>query len=226
MTPKERISAAMNLDPVDKLPLMCQMNIGHMLMQLKVSPAEFWFDQNVLKMRARYNFDGILISLHGHDPDWEKKVKQIYRNEEGETIEWNNYDKTVCPFNELPREYKQTPTPQYDLDSFNISDLPTRLNYIPVSQGLHFKLNQDHVYDILYDIVKREGKNYSIHGEITSPLDYLFDLIGIQNDLIGFICDPITVNIILQHFINLTIQLAKGMCETGIDAIKISSPFA
>lgn len=231
MTPKERISTAMNLKPTDKIPLMCQMSIGHMLRQLKVSPAEFWFDPKVfadglIKLREQYNFDGILISLHGHDPDWKKRVKQISHGEEGEVVEWNNFDKTVCPYNELPREFKQNPTPQYDMDSIDLSRLPTKLNYIPVSQGLHFELNKDHLFDIFYDIVKRQGENYSIHGEITSPLDYLLDLIGIQNSLMGLICDPIAVNMILQHFTNLIAELAIGMCKTGIDAIKLSSPFA
>jgi uroporphyrinogen decarboxylase len=231
MTPKERIRAAMNLEPVDKVPLMCQMSIGHMLLQLKVSPAEFWFDSKVfadglIKLREQYNFDGILISLHGHDPDWRKRVNQISRSEDGETVEWNNSDKTVCPYNELPREFKQNQIHLYDFDSFDISNLPARLDYIPVSQGLHFELNEDHLFDIFYDIVKRQGENYSIHGEITSPLDYLFDLFGIQNSLMGLICDPNAVNMIMQHFTNLIIELAVEMSKTGIDAIKLSSPFA
>jgi len=74
MTPKERIKAAMNLKTPDKTPLMCQFSVGHMLMQLDVEPHKFWFDKNLyadglIKLREIYDFDGILISLHGHNPE-------------------------------------------------------------------------------------------------------------------------------------------------------------
>ncbi len=49
MNGKERIKAAMDLKEVSPVPFMCQMSIGHMLVQLDVSPLEFWFDKNVYR---------------------------------------------------------------------------------------------------------------------------------------------------------------------------------
>lgn len=81
-TPRERVLAAMNLQKPDRVPLMCQFSIGAMIQQLKPSPAEFWYDGEVfarglVELRERFNFDGILVSLHGHSPDWKKDVLEI-----------------------------------------------------------------------------------------------------------------------------------------------------
>ena len=75
LTPKQRIKKAMNLEKPDRVPVMCQMSIGHMALQTGFSPIELWcsaqvFSEVLLQLRKAYNFDGILISLHGHSPDW------------------------------------------------------------------------------------------------------------------------------------------------------------
>lgn len=231
MTPKERIKAAMNLEEVDKIPLMCQMSIGHMLMQLKISPAEFWFDPKIfadglIKLREIYDFDGILISLHGHDPDWRKKIKKIYSTTEAEVVEWGNGDKTFCLYNDLPYYQFSSPKSQLDYSQITLEDLPVELNYIPVSQNLPFYINQNHKFDVINYIVEKVGNHYSIHGEITSPFDYFLDFIGLDNAMLALIDNPEISLMILTHFTKLVKQLALEMCSTGIDAIKISSPFA
>lgn len=231
MTPKERIAAAMSLRPPDRTPLMCQMSIGHMLLQLKVSPAEFWFDPRVfadglLSLRSKYGFDGILISLHGHDPDWRSNIRSRRMIADDEEVVWNNGDVTVFLHDDLPRfiPYKAFRHPEFS--SFSKHDLPQLLEYIPVSQGLHFSIDAEHRFDVIADIVSRAGSKFSIHGEITSPFDYFLDLFGYQEGLMGLIEDPQKCKDVLQHFARLVKQLAVDMCGTGVDAIKVSSPFA
>ncbi|MCX6170269.1 MAG: hypothetical protein NTX65_13060 [Ignavibacteriales bacterium] len=231
MTPKERINNAMNLMPVDKIPLMCQFSIGHMLVQLKISPAEFWFDQNIfteglIKLREIYDFDGILISLHGHDLKWKEKVKQIYKTGESEIVEWKNGDKTICPYNELPYFVYRTEKEKIEISDFDENLLPDTLNYIPVSQNLHFEITPENKFGSIEAIVKKCGSDFSIHGEITSPFDYFLDIVGHQNGLLGLIDNPDNCKKILSHFTKGIKKLALEMCATGIDAVKISSPFA
>ena len=77
MIPRERIATTMNLEEPDRVPVMCQMSYGFMLLQTGFSPSEFWlsaelFTEGLLKLRKIYSFDGILISLHGHSPHWQK----------------------------------------------------------------------------------------------------------------------------------------------------------
>lgn len=230
MNSKERVRAAMDLQSVDKLPLMCQFSIGHMLLQLKVSPSRFWFDpktyaDGLIQLREIYDFDGILISLYGHDPQWEKNVKDIIVTNEYELILWKNGTKTFCPYNDLPF-YQLDDKIKKDIADISINDLPKSLNYIPVSQNLHFHFDSTHKLDVINDLVIRAGHNYSIHGEITSPFDYLIDFLGLDNCMIAFIDNPDKCLMILKHFTALIKELAIDMCQTGIDAIKLSSPFA
>jgi len=231
MTSKERVAAAMDLRPTDQVPLMCQMSIGHMLLQLKVSPAEFWFDPHVfadglLRLREQYSFDGILISLHGHNPDWRRDVRARRMTDDGEDVLWKNGDVTHCLYNDLPRFTPHAPVRPPTFSTFSLEQLPKTLQYIPVSGGLHFSLDTGHLFDVIVDIVGRAGAEYSIHGEITSPFDYFLDLFGYEEGLIAMVDDAGKCKKILQHFTDLVRELAIAMCATGIDAIKVSSPFA
>src|SRR3972149_1381206 len=68
MTGKERILAAMRKEPVDRVPVMCQLAIGHYLLNTDVTPAELWFTSEgfaraLVTLQQRYRFDGILINL-------------------------------------------------------------------------------------------------------------------------------------------------------------------
>ena len=231
MTSKERMRAAMDLQPVDKTPVMCQMTIGHMLLQLGVSPCEFWFDKNVfanglIKLRETYGFDGILVSLHGHNPDWRETISVIEKKESGEFAELKNGDKIIFPENDLPQYIFVNPKESVSFDDVTEDSLPKVLDYIPVSVNLHFHIDQNNKFNILEDLVKSHGNDFSIHGEITSPFDYLLDIVGYQQSLLGLIMYPEKCKMILRHFTGLIKKLALEMCETGIDAIKISSPFA
>ncbi|HUU51387.1 MAG TPA: uroporphyrinogen decarboxylase family protein, partial [Candidatus Heimdallarchaeota archaeon] len=79
MISKDRMARAMNLEEPDRVPVMCQMSIGHMLLQTGFRPLELWFSKEVfaealLKLRELYQFDGILISLHGHSSQWLEQI--------------------------------------------------------------------------------------------------------------------------------------------------------
>ena len=70
MTSKQRMEKAMNLEKADRVSVISQMSISHMLLQTGFSPHEFWFSaerfaEGLLILRYIYSFHGILISLHG-----------------------------------------------------------------------------------------------------------------------------------------------------------------
>ena len=83
MTPRERILAAMNMETPDRVPLMCQFSFGFMNQQLKgtgITPMKMWLDaenyaKGLLILRDRFQFDGILVSVHGHYHNWRDKMK-------------------------------------------------------------------------------------------------------------------------------------------------------
>jgi hypothetical protein len=231
MTPKQRVKTAMALGLPDRVPLMCQLSIGHMLLQLQLSPAELWFDpvifrEGLLRLRESYDFDGILVSLHGHDPHWRAQVQARRLTAEAEEILWKNGDKTICPFDDLPYTIPAHERARPQVTELAPGELPAELGYIPVSQNLRFKIDPAHVLSPLPELIAAAGGRFSIHGEITSPFDYLLDYFGLQEALLALIQAPQQCRLVLAHFAALIEKLALRLCTTGIDAIKISSPFA
>ena len=210
---------------------MCQLSIGHMLLQLGVSSADFWHDPEIFarglaKLREIYDFDGILVSLHGHDPEWRSHVRSRRTTDTGEEIVWDSDDTTLFLQDELPRITPARKPTRTSFEQFHEDRLPPTLDYIPVSQGLHFILHPKHTFDIFHRVRQYAGEAYSIHGEVTSPFDYFIDLFGVQEALVSLVDDPEKCSRILAHFASLIRQLAVDMCGAGIDAIKVSSPFA
>ncbi len=231
MNSRERILAAMNFETPDRVPVMCQMSIGHMLQQLpEISPVDFWFDAQIfanglIKLRELYEFDGILVSLHGHFKNWRDIYNQIEKSDDREIVYLKDR-KLIFTREDLPFPEFYEPRIFPSVDEIVLENLPEEIDYIPVSGGLHFKIdlnNKFEIFDLIYDKV---GDEFSIHGEITSPFDYLLDLLGYENALMALIENPDKCKSILQKFTEGISRLASEMCDKKIDAIKISSPFA
>lgn len=232
MTSRERIQYAMSLRKPDRVPLMCQFSIGSMMNQLRPSPAEFWYDgklfaMGLVELCERFNFDGILVSLHGHSPAWRDNIVSFKQMSEGrqevvfaDRVEIHSWD-------DLPLVRYNDKTSKPSIDTIDIEcDVPDQINYIPVSQDLYFIIDDNHPFDIFDYIKELTGDKYSVHGEITSPFDYLLDLLGYEEALMSLIMNPEKCKAILSKFAKGVGHLADRMCDYDIDAIKISSPFA
>jgi uroporphyrinogen-III decarboxylase len=231
MTSRERMAAAMTGASSDRVPVMCQMSVGHMLVASGASPAAFWHDAGLfaevlLAMRERYAFDGILVSLHGHEPDWESRVVRRERGPEGERVRWKNGDATTFPSDDLPAVQPAHVRPQPEFAGFDPGSLPDRIGYIPVSQGLRFGIDPERPFDAVAAVLGRAGRSFSIHGEVTSPLDYFLDLFGFEQAMVGCLEDPGRAKAILDRFTDGIVRVAQGLVATGVDAVKISSPYA
>ena len=229
-TPRQRIRDAMDLKTPDRVPVMCQLSIGHMLLQLDVSPLEFWHDVSVfaeglIKLREIYDFDGVLVSLHGHDPDWRSKIQSRSIVRGLEEVVWQNGERIRYLPDDLPQPLDQEARHPV-LSEFDEKELPATLAYISVSQGLRFAIDPLHRFDVIRLIRSSIGDSYSVHGEITSPFDYFLDLFGYQEGLLGLLSEPDKCKGILARFTALVKRLAVDMCDEGVDAIKVSSPFA
>ncbi len=222
--------AAMALQQPDRVPVMCQMSIGHMLQQLDLSPVDFWFDcetfaRGLLELRRLYRFDGILVSLHGHSPDWRDQVLTVDRKDDQYLARLK--DRTyVFSRVDLPQVvYDSEPAPP-SIAEVQLASIPGLIDYIPVSQGLHFAIDPQQPFTIFRQLQDATEGRYSIHGEVTSPFDYFLDLLGIENALMALIEHPDESHAILQRFTAAITALTTAMCREAIDAIKISSPFA
>lgn len=232
MTSKERVICAMNLEKPDRVPLMCQFSIGSMMQQLQPDPVKFWYDKNVfadglVTLCRKFRFDGILVSLHGHSPDWDKSILKLERTDEG-SVKLYYPDRTeIHSRDDLPFVTFLSDKTFPDVEALDpLRDIPEEIDYIPVSNNLHFKLDRDHLFDIFGIIYDKVGEEFSIHGEITSPFDYFLDLLGHENGLIAMLLAPEKCKTILKRFTGGVLDIALKMCDQPIDAIKVSSPFA
>lgn len=215
----------------DRVPVMCQMSIGHMLLQTGHSPAAFWnsaelFAAGLQALRESYLFDGILVSLHGHQQDWEKRMARLERDGQIETITWKNGDRTVFLPDELPRHYPAVKQPVPSLADFDPASIPERIGFIPVSQGLDFSIDPDEPFQSIDLIVEKAGRRFSVHGEVTSPFDYYLRLFGPAQALIGLVEEPDRVRAILERYSEGLVRLAGELVSHGVDAVKLSSPFS
>lgn len=215
----------------DRVPLMCQMSIGHMLIQTGASPAAFWnsaeiYGEGLNTLRRAYSFDGILVSLHGHSPDWERSVARLEDGKDSEVVVWKSGDRTVFPRDDLPIHLpRESPVP-LSLADLNPESLPEDIRYIPVSQGLRFAIDPDHRFDVIDALVRTSGREFSVHGEVTSPFDYYLDLFGFEQGFLGLVDFPDKARDVLERFARGVEKLAAEMAGRGVDAIKVSSPYA
>jgi uroporphyrinogen-III decarboxylase len=232
MTPRERMNMAMRLQHPDRVPLMCQFSFGFINQQLKgsgISPMEMWLDaskyvEGMMILRDRFDFDGILVSVHGHFDDWRSQIKKLDRQHGIEIATFENRRESY-PDDDLPSaEFFITRV--HDIESVLIQEIPEEISYIPSSRDCHAFIDQQdpfRVFDILDEKVKEK---YSIHSEVTSPFDYFLDLLGYENALLALLYDPDKCKQILQRYTDGLVRLTGDMCKQNIDAVKISSPFA
>jgi hypothetical protein len=231
MTSKERMRAAMAGVVPDRVPLMCQMSIGHMLLLTRSSPVAFWnsaevYAEGLLGLRRAHRFDGILVSLHGHAPDWEKKVSRVETVGRAQIVTWKNGDRTVFPGDDLPLHHPARPRPPLSFSAFDTGSLPEEVSFIPVSQGLDFGFAPGHLYDAVDIVVEKAGPEFSVHGEVTSPFDYFLRLFDFSEALLGLIAEPSKAKDILRRLTAGVSRIASGLVDRGVDAVKVSSPYA
>jgi hypothetical protein len=210
---------------------MCQLSIGHMLLQTGHSPATFWnsaavFAEGLLALRETYRFDGILVSLHGHSRDWESGIARLEDDAAGQVVHWKNGDRTLYPPDDLPLHYPAVERTFPSLSGFDPRTIPEEIGFIPVSQGLDFPIDPRCPFDSVDIIVDRAGAECSVHGEVTSPFDYYLRLFGHSQGLIGLLDSPGLAREILERYTEGIVRLAAGLAAHGVDAVKVSSPYA
>ena len=223
---------AMRLQRPDRVPLMCQFSFGFINQQLKgsgISPMEMWLDadkyvEGLIILRNRFDFDGILVSIHGHYKDWRSQIKKVDLEQGIEIATFKNRRESY-PDDDLPSaEFFNSH--DKDIESIKVQDIPDEISYIPSSKDCHAFLDLQDPFRVFDIIVEKVNGEYSIHGEVTSPFDYFLDLLGYENALLALLHNPDKCKQILQRYTDGLVRLAGNMCKQNIDAVKISSPFA
>ena len=244
MDSRQRICAAMRHAQVDHVPVMCQLSVGHYLLNTQIAPADLWFTSDgfadaLVTLQRRYRFDGILINLLGTDPDWRKDVSRIETAADGsQTVYYRNGDTAQCPADDnvhhFPAENRRSPT----LDEVD----PARIYYddphgvgglkYPFYFGLepyvadHADYWPEYVFRTIDLVLAQVGGAVSVHSEVFSPWTQLMELFGYEQALMYMLDDPAKIHAILQAYTRGTTDLARRQARRGVDAVLISSAFA
>ena len=243
MNGKERIRAAIRREPIDRVPVMCQLAVGHYLLNTDVSPVDLWFTSEgfsraLIELAHRYVFDGVLINLLGRDPAWMRDVARIETAPAGgQTVYFTGNERALCPADDNVHHVapsRRRPT----IDQVD----PERLYYDdPHDAGglkypFYFGLEPyradpddywpDYVHRTL-DLVKAEaGEELSVHTEIFSPFTQFMELFGYQESLMYLLEEPERCEAILASYARGAADLGVRSALCGADAVLISSAFA
>ncbi len=239
MNSRERVARAMRHQPVDRVPVMCQLALGHYFLNAGLAPHRIWFTSEgfteaLVKLQRRYHFDGILINIPGRPENILDDVVSITKTTEGEKLTWRDGSVTLIPFDENPQH---TPTPRANFETIDpdhldaISELPGYVwntyhtPHVAATRGV---LNQvpDYFFRTI-DLVKRAvGNTVSIHGEVFSPFTHYMELFGYEQALMGLATDPGKARTLLDRLTQASVAWAVAQAQRGVDAVLISSAFA
>ena len=245
MNGRERMDAAMRLQEPDRVPVMCQLSLGHYFLNTGFGAVEIWhsteaFAEALIQLQQRYGFDGILVNLPGRDPNWRTHVRSIENSGGGETIRWIDGSYTVCPDDDNPHVYQSGGSRWFP----TLAELdPDKLFYVeqhdvagityPQRFGFGGQVAQPGKdffppwhFDTVKHVVQRVGNEVSIHGEVFSPFSQFMDLLDYQNALLTLRDDPGKVKACLASLVEGSVALGCGLARAGAHAILISSAFA
>jgi uroporphyrinogen decarboxylase len=231
-------------EPVDRVPVMCQLAIGHYLLHTEVKPAELWFTSEgfaraLVELAARYQFDGVLINLPGTDPDWMRVVERIETADDGgQTVWFVNGDHARCPADDnvhhMPKTPRQLPTIDEVDPAVVYYDDPHGLGGMkyPFYFGLEpYEPNRDdywpdYFFRAIDLVLERAGERLSVHSELFSPFTQLMELFGYQQALMYLLDEPERVKAILEAYTQGAADLGVRQARRGVDSVLISSAFA
>ena len=232
MTPRERMAAAMRHQQVTRVPVMCQIALGHYFLHTGHDPVDIWHDSEVfvdalLMLQQRYGFDGILINLPGRDPDWRQSIERIERQGEDRHIRWRGGQVTVVPPDDNPHVYDaelnaRTPPEFSELD-------PAALYYVEPYDNGGLVCQDGGFPEWQYRTIhhaRARAPAVSVHGEVFSPFTQLLELLDYTAGLVAILDDPAKVTDCLAALSRGTVDLMCGQADAGVDAICISSAFA
>ena len=245
MNGRERIDAAMRLREPDRVPVMCQLSLGHYFLNTAFGAVEIWhsteaFAEALIELQELYGFDGILVNLPGRDPHWRRFVRSIETNGGGDIIHWVDGTYTLCPEDDNPHVYQADGMRWFP--TFDELD-PDRLFYVEqhdiagITYPQRFGIGSNPAprgkdffppwhFDTVRYLARKVGDSISVHGEVFSPFSQFMDLLDYQNALLAMVDDPGKVKACLSALVEGTVELGCGLAGAGAHAILISSAFA
>jgi hypothetical protein len=246
MNSRTRMALAMRHQIPDRVPVMCQLALGHYFLNIGIPPHRIWFTSEgfaeaLVMLQRRYRFDGILINLPGRPPDLLDEVASLTRTAEGERLVWRNGEVTIFPPDDNPYHLMAdgSKPPRADfatLDPDHLEILDDLVGYtwgvyhIPhiagkTCRGPLTKI-PDYFLRTIDQVMELTHHEVSIHGEVFSPFTHFMELFGYENALVNLLMDAEKAHALLDRLTEAVIAWAIAQARRGVDAVLISSAFA
>jgi hypothetical protein len=240
VTSRERVAIAMRLGEPDRVPVMCQLAIGHYFLRSGLDPIDIWysgeaFGEALISLQRRYGFDGILVNLPGRDEGWRRHVASIETRGDQRVLRWRNGWSTVFPTHDLPwvcRENGGRTRPAIgDIDPDDLfyvephGLLGARCPFSPDLDATARDQFPSYQFDTIRFVLAKAG-DVSVHAELFSPFAQLLELADHSSVLMALLLDPARVHACLDRLAEGAAVLGVGQASAGADAILISSAFA
>lgn len=256
MTSRERMAIAMRKGMADHVPGMCQLSLGHYLLNTGIPPAQLWhssegFANALCTLQQRYRFDGILINLPGHPENWQAEITRIEQKPEAEVVHWKDGSYSWCPKDDNVQNFRIDPGTGEFIRDINLRltidevDIDKLFYETPHSNGglkypyFYFDIEHgvrdpnkpeewfpEYEYRTIELVIKATKGEVSVHGEFFSPFTQLLELVGYQNALMALLTHPEKCKAILDRYAEGCIYYAKEQAKRGVDALLMSSAFA
>ncbi len=246
MNGRARVALTMQHKQPDRVPVMCQLSLGHYLLNTKFPPHELWYSSEamaeaLLTLQRRYHFDGILVNVPGRPDGYLKDVTRLEKTSDGEWLTWRNNDRTFLPWDDMAHHHPADPTlpdradfgtldpdhmddideyPGYLWNTYHIQSLPGKKGRGPLVEIPDYFLNT------LRLVKAKTGSEVSIHAEVFSPFTLFMELFGYEQALIGLVTDQTKAHAFMDRLSGAIVLWAQALAGEGVDAILISSAFA
>jgi len=247
MNSKQRIAAAMDHKKPDRVPVMCQLALGHYFLNCHHNPSEIWFNSEtfakvLVELQQKYNFDGILVNIPGRPPDWKSNLKSYKRIDNNEHLHWKSGLETVFPPDDNPQTYQpgQMPLERANYSTIDINDPATYRLPGYVWNTWHApelwdidpqaNLTEPTAYPVWFTStlqkVQQLTPDVSIHTEVFSPFTHLMELFGYEQALLALLDAPPKCHQVLTVFTKMVLAQVELYARCKPDAVLVSSAFA
>jgi hypothetical protein len=247
LTSRERVRRAMAHEAPDRVPVMCQLALGHYFLFSGFEAVDIWFDSEIFvkaleELRGRYGFDGFLINIPGRPANWRDYLTSSTKTESVWKLTWKNGLETVIPPDDNPHTYAEHdhPLPRADYTCVDVDDPATYrvagyvwntwhapcLWDIPATADLKNPATYPDWFTAGLRTARTLCPDVSVHTEVFSPFTHLLELFGYQNALMGLLEASETCHRLLEVFARQVCAQVQCYAPLAPDAILISSAFA
>ena len=246
MDSRTRMALAMRHQIPDRVPVMCQLALGHYFLNTDIPPHQTWFTSEgfaevTIALQRRYRFDGILVNLPGRPPDLLAQVVSIDETREGEKLTWASGEVTTVPWDDnayhLMADGSKPPRADFatikpdDLDCLDsLTGYTWGVYHTPQMGGRIERGPLTWVPDYFLrtiDLIKEQvGDEVSVHGEVFSPFTHFMELFGYEDALVNLLTDRSKAHVLLDRLTGAAVAWAVAQARRGVDAVLVSSAFA